>query len=315
MIYLGENEIAGIYLGDTEIQGIYCGDDLIYPMTISGFTVRPLVLSFVQSGEGKKLRIVSEYPWVASTTDSWLSLSAESGASGRTSITVTASENDTEAERTGTITVATTDQAYSASISVTQGITFEPTGYLFVSGTSSAHNIETNFYPGAVYADSGNYLRFEFQNDFPGTGYLWRATPNWFSFERNSSTSYQNIGESILQGRYANELWDTCGTTNTNVFTYDNGTWTMVGRNRTDSGSWTGTITTTGNLRLFPSNISGFNFYRLKVFNSPSATGPIYDFCPYLDGDDKPCIYESINETYHYSNATVATSEINFIPF
>ena len=128
MIYAAGNEMP-VYLGADEITAIYAGSEQIYPYSISGFTVKPLTLSFTIGGGDKVIRIVSEYPWTAITPDSWLTLSAYSGASGRTSITVTADPNETGTELSGTVVITSTDLQHSATIDVIQQTSPIPAGY------------------------------------------------------------------------------------------------------------------------------------------------------------------------------------------
>ena len=127
-IFVGGEGIS-IMLGNDEIPAIYCGEEQIYPTTISGFTVRPAELLFTIAGGDKNIRIVSEYPWTASTPDSWLTLSVASGASGRTSITVTADPNETGVELSGTVVVTTTDLQHSVTVDVIQQTSPIPAEY------------------------------------------------------------------------------------------------------------------------------------------------------------------------------------------
>lgn len=128
MIYAGTTEMP-VYLGADEIPAIYVGSEQIYPYSISGFTVKPLTLSFPKAGGAKSIRIVSEYSWTASTADAWLTLSANSGASGRTTLTVTAVANETGEELTGSITITASDPTYSATVAVTQETSPIPAAY------------------------------------------------------------------------------------------------------------------------------------------------------------------------------------------
>lgn len=118
-----------VYLGADEISAIYAGGEQIYPYSISGFTVKPLTLSFTIGGGDKVIKIVSEYPWTASTPDSWLTLSTYSGGSGRTSITVTADPNETGTELSGTVVVTSTDLQHSATVDIVQETSPIPVGY------------------------------------------------------------------------------------------------------------------------------------------------------------------------------------------
>lgn len=312
MIYTGENEMP-VYLGADEIPAIYVGGEQIYPYSISGFTARPANIDFGYLGGSKTIRIVSEYDWTATTADSWLTLSAASGLSGRTSITVSAGLNNTGGALSGSVVITSTDLQHSVTISITQVATvFAPTGYLNVNG--GRPDITTTFKPYDVYANSGtsNYMRIEFNNDFTGECYLWLggASPNWFSFEcwgKTSHSAYQNLGTSIVRGT---DNWNTSGLSKTNVFTYNSGSWTVTNGTTTKTDSWNGNIGN-NNLQLFASSDVKTQFYRMKVFDAPDAANPIFDFCPELDTNNTPCIYDAANGLLHYSQG----GTITFVPF
>ena len=118
MIYLGNGEIQNIYLGNAPIQGIYAGDLLIYPTTVTGWSVNPSSIEAEKTGGTATIRITSLSAWTISSSESWISFSQNSGDSGRTSIVVTFGKNETGAERAGTITA--TDGTNTSTISVVQ---------------------------------------------------------------------------------------------------------------------------------------------------------------------------------------------------
>lgn len=311
MIYAGTNEMP-VYLGADEISAIYAGGEQIYPYSISGFTVKPLSIKVPYVGGTGKVRIISEYDWTATTADSWITLSAASGASGRTSITLTIDPNQTGSDLSGSVIITSTDLQHTATVDVVARTLFTPTGYINVNGGKP--NITTTFKPYDVYTNSGtsNYMRIEFNNDFTGKCYLWLAGggPNWFSFECSNRTNYQayqNLGQTTQNG---NDAWNTSGLSKTNIFTYNNNTWEMTNGATTKTGTWSGQIGN-NNFALFISNNVYTNFYRMKVYDAPDAANPVFDFCPYLDENNAVCIYDQINNLYHYPEG----GTITFIPF
>lgn len=327
-IFVGGDSMV-IMLGNDEIPAIYCGDELLYPInlgTLTGITLVNLtwVTDVPYSGgtadkDNCSYRVVGLY-------DSGKSRTVTRDATVTGSLVVPAGTGDTR-EAVGTLELTATYSGFTASGSVTayqDGPVFEPTGYLHFNNVSGV-SITTDFSPNQVYTNGGNYMRIEvnvdFNSDRGSLNYLWNGGNGgntWFSFEQGPTGygAYQNLGSSTIRGS-GNPIdrWNTCGTTYTDVFTYNNGDWRMQ---RTPSGpdvtgSWSGTLgTADGVLIFFPFNNTDLSFYRFKVFDSPSATEPVYDFCPYLDGNNIPCIYESINRTYHYSSNP---SKISFIPF
>lgn len=118
MIYLGGNEITAIKLGNTDISAIYAGDLLIWPTSVTGWSVSPVSIEAVKSGGTETVRIASLSAWTISANVSWITFSQNSGDSGRTSVVVTVEENETGEERYGTITA--TDGTNTSTISVVQ---------------------------------------------------------------------------------------------------------------------------------------------------------------------------------------------------
>ena len=161
MIYTGSNEILGIKLGNTDISAIYAGDLLIYPTTVTGWSVNPSSIEAAKTGGTATIRITSLSAWSISSSESWITFSQNSGGSGRTSVVVTFGENETGEERYGTITA--TDGTNTSTVNVVQyvcqplivaqhlgntnnqGGTLNPSTYLFDSGITSITSCEYDF--------------------------------------------------------------------------------------------------------------------------------------------------------------------------
>lgn len=161
MIYLGNGEIQNIYLGNTPIQGIYAGDLLIYPTTVTGWSVNPSSIKAEKSGGTATIRITSLSAWTISSNESWITFSQNSGESGRTSVIVSFEENETGEKRYATITA--TDGVNTSTVNVlqyncqplivaqhmgntnNQGGTLNPSTYLFDSGITSITSCEYDF--------------------------------------------------------------------------------------------------------------------------------------------------------------------------
>ena len=105
MIYTGSNEILGIKLGDTDISAIYAGDLLIYPTTVTGWSVNPASFEVKSSSGSVTIRITSLSAWTITSSESWITFSQNSGDSGRTTVIATYTENTGDSDRTATITV------------------------------------------------------------------------------------------------------------------------------------------------------------------------------------------------------------------
>lgn len=118
MIYLGSNEIAAIKLGNTDISAIYAGDLLIYPTTVTGWSVNPSSIEAAKTGGTATIRITSLSAWTISSSESWITFSQNGGDSGRTTVIATYTENTGDSDRTATITV--TDGTNTTEVSFLQ---------------------------------------------------------------------------------------------------------------------------------------------------------------------------------------------------
>ena len=117
MIYLGSNEIQGIKLGNTDISAIYAGDLLIWPTSVTGWSVEPSTIEMEASGGTENIRITSLSAWTISSSESWITFSQNSGDSGRSTVIATIANNTSDA-RTATITA--TDGVNVSTIAVSQ---------------------------------------------------------------------------------------------------------------------------------------------------------------------------------------------------
>ena len=197
MIYLGNGEIQNIYLGNAPIQGIYAGDLLIYPTTVTGWSVNPSSIEAEKSGGTATIRITSLSAWTISSSESWITFSQNSGDSGRTSIVVTFGENETGEERYGTITA--TDGTNTSTVSVVQYVCQPIVCAQHLGNTNNqGKTINSNFY----LFDSG--LTVVDNCGFDLTG-IRSICQRWDSFyEVTPVISFGNyIGSSNYMGCYA----------------------------------------------------------------------------------------------------------------
>ena len=118
MIYLGSNEISGIKLGNTDISAIYAGDLLIWPTSVTGWSVTPSQIEVDADGGTESIKITSLSAWTISSSESWITFSQNSGDSGRTTVEATIASHTDISARTATITV--TDGTNVSTISVSQ---------------------------------------------------------------------------------------------------------------------------------------------------------------------------------------------------
>lgn len=119
MLYLGENNYD-VYLGDS-FATIYCGEEIVYPTTITGISITKKAEINPTGGE-KLITIRSESAWTLSKDSSatWVTLSADSGDSGVSKVTVSVAPLSGNTDLTTIITAQTTDLQYSATCQVIQ---------------------------------------------------------------------------------------------------------------------------------------------------------------------------------------------------
>ena len=118
MIYFGDTELYGVKIGNTDISAIYAGDLLIWPTSVTGWSVSPAEIEMEASGGTENIRITSLSAWTITSSESWITFSQNSGDSGRTTVEAIIAENEGDLDRTATITV--TDGTNVSTIAVTQ---------------------------------------------------------------------------------------------------------------------------------------------------------------------------------------------------
>ena len=109
--------------GATRTGVVYIGTESVtvnQAQFVEYIEVSPNSLSFSYSGDVLEITVTANTDYVISTNYPWLTLSQQSGTSGVTTITVTASANDGNADRNGSISVG------SSSVSVTQAYNSNP---------------------------------------------------------------------------------------------------------------------------------------------------------------------------------------------
>lgn len=168
MIYTGSNEILGIKLGDTDISAIYAGDLLIYPTTVTAWSVTPTQIEMASNGGTERIKIASLSAWTITSSESWITFSQNSGDSGRTTVIATIADNTTNA-RTATITV--TDGTNTTTISVSQaGLAFSvsPASIEVLSAATTQEITISSPYPWTIVS-SESWITFSQDSGSNGT--------------------------------------------------------------------------------------------------------------------------------------------------
>jgi hypothetical protein len=168
MIYLGSNEIAAIKLGNTDISAIYAGDLLIYPTTVTAWSVTPTQIEKASTGGTEQIKIASLSAWTITSSESWITFSQNSGDSGRTTVIATIAAN-TSTARTATITV--TDGTNTSIISVSQsGLAFSvsPVSIDVLSAATTQEITISSPYPWTIVS-SESWITFSQDSGSNGT--------------------------------------------------------------------------------------------------------------------------------------------------
>ena len=190
MIYTGSNEILGIKLGDTDISAIYAGDLLIYPTTVTAWSVTPTQIEMASNGGTERIKIASLSAWTISSSESWVTFSQNSGDSGRTTVVATIGGNTTTA-RTATITV--TDGTNTTTISVSQaGLAFSvsPTSIEVLSAATTQDITISSPYPWTIVS-SESWITFSQDSGNNGT-YTVVASIDMTTSERTAIITVDN---------------------------------------------------------------------------------------------------------------------------
>lgn len=167
MINVGDLEIAGVYIGDVELS-VYAGDELIYPTTVTAWSVTPTQIAMETSGGSENIKIASLSSWTISSSENWVTFSQNSGDSGRTTVVATIAAN-TETARTATITV--TDGTNTTTISVSQTalpFTVSPTTITVTSAATTQDITISSPYPWTIVS-SESWITFSQDSGSNGT--------------------------------------------------------------------------------------------------------------------------------------------------
>ncbi len=111
------------------------------------FSLSPTSVNFPAAGSSETLSITANQPWTATTSDAWLTLSADAGT-GDATLDVAAEENTSITRRTGTVTFQTGATTYTVTISqegATPTFNVSPESLSFTaSGGSASVTISSN---------------------------------------------------------------------------------------------------------------------------------------------------------------------------
>lgn len=186
--------ISGMYLGASELGAAYIGDVQIYPTTITGLTITSSITARKSGGTFNiTVRSESAYNIVA---DNWITLSAASGDSGTTRITVTIGANETGNDRTGGITATTTDNVYTDTCIVEQSAASLPAGFL-INYNAKDYDSTTHSIPANSEQTLQSACTFQIRAGSPAEPtvysdhiYIPSGWSAWFTFANNGSNPF-----------------------------------------------------------------------------------------------------------------------------
>lgn len=159
----------------------------------------------------KSIRINTNAKWVASTADSWCSVSPVSGEVGNSTIQVKASANSSGAIRKTNVIIRSEDGKTEVTIPVEQDIWFS-------GGTGSAASpfqIRTAAELDLIRKDNRSEYHYELQNDIDLSSYLASSTAGWVPLVFTGSLHGN--------GKKITGLWISSQENSTGFIAYNNG--------------------------------------------------------------------------------------------
>lgn len=105
----------------------------------SSISVSPSSLNFLSEGGSETVYITSSTDWTSSTSDSWITLSTESG-SGNGSLSINIEENAENTVRSGSVSITDKDN-FSTTVSISQAVK-TPEGQVELTISSATASIE-----------------------------------------------------------------------------------------------------------------------------------------------------------------------------
>lgn len=254
MIYLGSNEIAAIKLGNTDISAIYAGDLLIWPTSVTGWSVTPATIEMEASGGTENIRITSLSAWTITSSESWITFSQNSGNSGRSTVEATIASHTDISARTATITV--TDGTNVSTISVSQEAYADYASQYFTMEILSAGTISFKAGASATTASKRRTIQYSKNN---GT---WNSITS-----TTGGTRFSVAAGDIIRFKGTNTTYST-----KSASTYSN---TFAGT--------TAKVKVYGNIMSF---VAGDNFQTAKTFSSTYVFRSLLSFSGVMDAEN-----------------------------
>lgn len=300
LLNIGTEELDTIMIGDQPVETIYLGTEVVFQAgEFIGFKMKDTLKVQMSSGSSATLKIQSSEPWAISvdTAVTWLSFSQLTGDTGVTKVTVTATEeNQTGANRSTTITATTAN--YSATCEVTQ-LAINYVSYIYANplANDTTTVIDTGIIPtvNTKFRVQGIYKPLDTSGN--GLNIVGALNPSYFLFMlknwigRGNSVLF-DIGSNRLESYPQGYIYDdssfdiTCGN---NFIDYNDAEYEGV----------TGTTQSSVSDKSIKIH-SGWWFKSLQIWDGETL---VFNGQAALDPNDVPCVYDSVSDTYKYSNA------------
>ena len=236
MIYFADTELLGLKIGNTDISAVYAGDLLIWPTSVTGWSVEPSTIEIEASGGTENIKIASLSSWTISSSENWITFSQNSGDSGRTTVVATIASHQTDSARTATITV--TDGTNVSTISVSQEAYADYASQYFTMEVLTAGTICFKAGASATTASNRRTIQYSKNN---GT---WNSITS-----TTGGTTFSVAAGDIIRFKGTNTTYST-----KSASTYSN---TFAGT--------TAKVKVYGNIMSF---VAGDNFQTAKTFSS-----------------------------------------------
>lgn len=296
--FIGSGMISGMYLGASELSAAYIGDVQIYPTTITGLTITSSI-SAKKSGGTFTVTVRSESAFNI-VADNWITLSAASGDSGTTRITVTIGANETGNDRTGGITATTTDNVYTDTCSVYQdNLSIVYVSYVYTNTATSSNNLchvydiifdtgTTTYFTGFTFRSSNGGLLIGAEggkNDQDDYRFFDTGTYNTLYYDIYNQR-LNRIAPSGMGGK-------TCDWKIGNYYASLDG-----GQTNFLSGN---TLSTLGTAKHAAINLYALKLNRWRITNGNDVT--VFDGRAALDpfNNNKPGIYDEISGNWYFN--------------
>lgn len=172
-------------------------------------SVSPSSLDFIDRGETKSLNITTPFAWTTASSESWLKLSSTSG-NGNATLSVTAESNNSTTNRSGTLTIISSDKTLSVAVNQAGGtLSVYPTSISDISEKGGTFPIELNTStPFAWTASaSASWISLSTNSGTGSTTITLTVKENDTPTSRNGQVTITSTGKSVVVSLWQNTIY------------------------------------------------------------------------------------------------------------